>query len=162
MGGQGPEVVPKRGLAALEDLYAPFTANITLHIDKYTFRAHREYLGRSPRLARTVLASAGETLTLALPVPSKFMDCLTFLYVGGGPAALAAFHEGLFTPSNFLDTLRNAIYLELDEIVNECYRRCAFLLLGDLCNLEIEIWPITDSIGFGETSFFSILSQLTL
>lgn len=118
-------ITPKRGLAALEDLYAPFSNNITVQLGKYAFRAHKEYLLRSPRLASHPSLLTSPTLTLPdLPVPSKFMDCLTYLYIGGGREELGKFHEGLFTPSNFLDTLRNAAYLELNEIIDECHQRC--------------------------------------
>jgi hypothetical protein len=121
-------IQPKRGLEALEDLYAPFSNNITVQLGKYAFRAHKEYLLRSPRLASLPNILSTPILTLTdLPVPSKFMDCLTYLYVGGGQEELVKFHEGLFTPSNFLDTLRNATYLELTEIIDECHQRCAFM-----------------------------------
>jgi hypothetical protein len=118
-------IVTKRGLEALEDLYAPFSSNITIYVGKYAFRAHKEYLLRSPRLAALPDLLSTPTLTLTdLPVPSKFIDCLTYLYVGCRQEELVKFHEGYFTPSIFLDTLRNATYLELKDIIAECHQTC--------------------------------------
>lgn len=110
-------ITPKTGLDALEDLYAPFTANLTLSIGKFSFRAHLEYLSRWPFFADIDLNV--DVVSLDLPVPHRFMDCLTYMYTG----EILPIQEGIFIPSSFLDTLRNAYSLKLTGIVDECHKR---------------------------------------
>jgi hypothetical protein len=109
----------KSGLAALEDLYSD-TTNITIMIGKFSFAAHREYLSRYPFFAELDLSM--NSISITLPVPTKFVDCLVHMYIQE-EGLLMGFQEGLFIESSFVDTLRNAIYLGLSSIVKECYRR---------------------------------------
>ena len=125
---QRPALMPRHGMDALEHLYAPSTANITLEVGKYEFRCHREYLSRCRFFEALDLQK--DHLSINIPVPSKFMDCLTYIYIGR--QAVLEFHQGMFIPSVFLDTYRNAIFLQLDELLQECYQRWVSIPCGGL------------------------------
>lgn len=112
-------IVAKSGLSALEDLYSD-TTNITILIGKFSFAAHREYLSRYPFFSEMDLSQ--DSISIDLPVPTKFTDCLVHMYIQE-EGLLMGFQEGLFIEAAYLDTLRNAIYLGLSCIVKECYKR---------------------------------------
>lgn len=112
-------MITKSGLAALEDLYSD-TTNITINIGKFSFAAHREYLSRYPFFGKKDLTQ--EYISIDLPVPTKFTDCLVHIYIQEEGLAMG-FQEGLFIEAAYLDTLRNAIHLGLSCIIKECYKR---------------------------------------
>ena len=109
----------RSGLSALEDLYSD-TTNITIIIGKFHFAAHREYLSRYPFFSKRDLNQ--DSISIDLPVPTKFTDCLVHMYIQEEGLALG-FQEGLFIEAAYLDTFRNAIHLGLSCIVKECYKR---------------------------------------
>ncbi|KAJ3299345.1 hypothetical protein HDU76_006321 [Blyttiomyces sp. JEL0837] len=95
-------------------------SDIVIRLSDNSFHpCHKSYLLRLPRFQQSLQhfrESESPIVDMDIPVPHHFRPFLEHIYMNSGNAI----DSRLFVKEVLLDTLRNAIYLDMEDIIAEC------------------------------------------